>query len=149
MKIYISGQITGLKFEEAKKKFIEASQFLLKNYHAYIVNPLDDFNYQKNKTWNEYMINDIKWLLECDTIFMLDNWQKSRGARIEHFIAKETGKVILYQDEKTKLKEKEMEIHYIKKLIQYVPSVNGRPPNYQKIDEYSCEFWEQKLKELS
>lgn len=27
----------------------------------------------------------------CDGIFMLDNWQKSDGARIEHYIARTLG----------------------------------------------------------
>jgi hypothetical protein len=29
------------------------------------------------------MKEDIKFLLDCDFIFMLDNWQESRGAIIE------------------------------------------------------------------
>jgi len=33
----------------------------------------------------------------------------------------------------------------VEKLIKVTPSVNGRPPNYQEINEYCCEFWEEVL----
>lgn len=39
-------------------------------------------------TWVEYMRADLVSLLrECDTIAMLPNWDKSKGARVELFIA--------------------------------------------------------------
>jgi hypothetical protein len=43
------------------------------------------------------LIADIRTLLECDGIYMLDNWWDSRGARIEHTIAVGLGYLVLYQ----------------------------------------------------
>lgn len=34
-------------------------------------------------------------------------------------------------------------------LIECLPSVNGRPPNYQKVDKYSKEYWEKVNEELN
>ena len=43
------------------------------------------------------MREDIKALLSCCTIFMLDNWRDSRGAKIEHQLAKDLEMKIIYQ----------------------------------------------------
>jgi hypothetical protein len=45
------------------------------------------------------MLEDIKNLFYCDSIFMLHNWVESKGARIEHFIATEMEIKIFYQTE--------------------------------------------------
>lgn len=95
-KIYISGKITGLDPVDAEKKFQEAEEFLKHVFpEKNIVNPMKS-NW-KNKTWEDYMIDDIKLLFECDAIFMLYDWKDSKGATIEHFIAEVTNKEILYQ----------------------------------------------------
>lgn len=40
-----------------------------------------------NADWNDHMREDIRLLMDCDTIHMLPGWQKSRGATLEHQIA--------------------------------------------------------------
>jgi hypothetical protein len=96
-KIYISGRISGIE-NEAEKLFNEAEIYLKKEYpKAEIFNPMKEFPFVKGKTWEQYMIDDIKLLFNCTTIFMLTNWNYSRGARIEHNIAINTGKRIIFQ----------------------------------------------------
>lgn len=36
----------------------------------------------------------------------------------------------------------------VEELIHCTPSVDGRPPNYQDINEYCCEYWQQVKTEL-
>jgi len=95
-KIYISGQITGLKLEESYRLFHEAEAELIKLGHE-PVNPMKLIPYDPLFSWEDYMIKDIEILLKCDGIYMLRNWGVSRGARIEHFIAVESNKQTLYQ----------------------------------------------------
>jgi hypothetical protein len=41
--------------------------------------------------YREAMLNDIKALIECDHICMLQGWQASKGATLEHHIASVLG----------------------------------------------------------
>lgn len=97
MRIYISGQITNLPTETAKAKF-RAARHELKMRGFEPVDPLADE--VEGLTWAEYMAADIILLDACDAIYMLNNWQESDGARIEHFIAQIRGKKIYYQGSK-------------------------------------------------
>lgn len=98
MKIYISGQITGLGVEEAKAKFDKGEKAL--TVQGYIpINPIKVNTPIEGKTWKEYMLDDIKLLFDCEAIFLLNNWRTSKGARIEYLIAKETGMTILMEAE--------------------------------------------------
>jgi hypothetical protein len=42
------------------------------------------------------MVEDIRQLMTCDAIYMLKGWEKSKGASLEHHIAKELGLEIYY-----------------------------------------------------
>lgn len=95
MKIYISGKITGLPFNEVKAKFQQA-EWLLQDLDVEPVNPLKN-GLTVEHTWNQHMVRDIEMLFECDGILMLDNWSDSVGAGIEYDIAKRTGKTILFE----------------------------------------------------
>ncbi|WP_448826943.1 DUF4406 domain-containing protein [Capnocytophaga bilenii] len=46
------------------------------------------------------MVKDIVDLLQCKAIYMLQGWQESKGARIEHYIATEIGMPIMYEIER-------------------------------------------------
>ena len=41
------------------------------------------------KSWTWYMRKDIAGLMECDAIFLLKDWEESRGARLEYHIAQQ------------------------------------------------------------
>lgn len=91
--IYISGKITGL--DDYAEKFSAAKKYLI-GLGLTVINPVE-CDHSKNKDWHEFMITDLKYLFQCDAIYMLNNWSESTGARIEHFIAQETGMKIFYQ----------------------------------------------------
>ncbi len=55
-----------------------------------------EFNQNKEVTWEKWMEIDIYWLVKCDAIHMVSGWQNSKGACMEHTIAKALGKEIYY-----------------------------------------------------
>lgn len=95
-KCYISGKISGLDFEEVKRKFSNASIFI-HSCKMIPVNPIDIGEEAGDQTWNGYMIMDIEALMTCDAIYMLNDWGSSKGARIEYAIAKELELTIIHQ----------------------------------------------------
>jgi len=48
-------------------------------------------------TWRDHMNGDIRTLLNCEGIYMLRNWEHSRGARLEKLIADGLDMFVLYQ----------------------------------------------------
>lgn len=117
MRIYISGKITGLPIEEAKAMFQAAEDFLIKgnkeissNFPLEIINPFTidhskaeamekapPGTWTMHDVWCQYMKEDLGALLNCDGIFMLKNWGSSKGARVEHTVAKELGLTVEYE----------------------------------------------------
>lgn len=96
-KIYISGKITGCEPGEAEAHFEAAEQFLKKQYpNAILVNPFF-IQHNHNKSWENYMRTDLIAMLDCDTIYMLNNWKDSKGARIEYLLAFELNFNILFE----------------------------------------------------
>ncbi|MDU5010669.1 MAG: DUF4406 domain-containing protein [Clostridium botulinum] len=92
MKIYIAGKINGLK--DYKKNFDKA-ETKLKEGGYICMNPSilpEGFPYEA------YMPICTSMIDQCDSIYMLNNWEDSRGAKAELEYAKVTGKKILYQD---------------------------------------------------
>lgn len=85
--IYISGKITGQDLEEARRKFQnEANR--LKRMGLDPMNPMEYVEEEEGKTWEEYMKEALTLLLMSDEIIMLPDWTQSRGAKIEHALAK-------------------------------------------------------------
>ena len=73
MKVYISGQITGIAIDEAKQKFAKV-EILLKEKGHEVINPFNIIPNVLRPTWEDYMLADIKELFTCDAIYLLDNW---------------------------------------------------------------------------
>lgn len=105
-KIYISGQISGLPIEEAQKNFKDAELMLIgKGFE--VVNPFELPEHEAilkngkghNEQWIEHMKVDIKALMDCDSIYMLNNYKQSKGAMIEFSTALQFGYKVLFEDE--------------------------------------------------
>jgi hypothetical protein len=84
-KIYISGKITGLIFEDAFAKFREAEIHFL-NLDYEVVNPMK-LTHNHDKSWESYMKEDLKAMMDCDAIALLANHKDSKGALIEKELA--------------------------------------------------------------
>lgn len=95
MKIYISGQISGLPLDEAKAKF-QTVETKLKAQGYEAVNPLKN-GIPDTEAWEVHMAADIVLLLDCEAIYMLPGWEASKGATLEKNIAERTGKKIIHQ----------------------------------------------------
>lgn len=82
-KCYVAGPMTGYP-ELNYPKFAEVSAKLRAMGFEVIspaeLNPI-------TTPYREAMINDILALVRCDHIVMLDGWEKSKGASLEHHIA--------------------------------------------------------------
>jgi len=79
-KIYIAGKISGLPIEEYTKNFNDAKEYLESlGYEA--VNPVEHTDAEMG--WEDCMKICIKLILDCDGIYMLENWDASDGAKIE------------------------------------------------------------------
>ena len=89
MKVYISGPISGLPLETVYNNFTNAEVRLLEQGYE-VVNPLNN-GLPTNATWNEHMRADLKLLLDCDAIHMLNGWEYSRGASLEYDLAIDLG----------------------------------------------------------
>jgi len=97
MKIYIAGKITGMKRLDVNIVFTRAHDYI-EELGNEVINPLEITKHLPDGTeWVEYMAVCIPALLECDAIYMLNNWEDSEGAKLEHALAKSTGMKIFYQ----------------------------------------------------
>lgn len=96
MKVYISGKITGLPIDEAKYKFAKAEESV-REFGGIPINPMEKVPYNEDWTWKDYMIADINLLMCCDAIYMLNNWQDSKGAKLEFIIATELGLNVYFE----------------------------------------------------
>lgn len=91
--IYLSGPMTGLP-EWNYPAFNEAAAYLrAKGYEVF--NPAEIFGGETHLPREVYMKEDIRALLNCDTVMMLQGWQDSEGAKLEFQIAKQIGLPVL------------------------------------------------------
>ena len=96
-KVYISGKITGLE-EKVYKNNFNSAELYLTGLGYDVVNPVSEVSIP-NGTWKDYMRRDLKLLLDCDYIYLLDNWTESTGAKIEYSLARDIGIEWLRLDE--------------------------------------------------
>lgn len=95
MKIYISGPITN--DPDFEKKFDYYRTLLRRRGHQV----LDPTVWNREKLvleYQEYMKLDLAMIEVCDAIYMLPNWQDSKGAQIELEYATRKGLQIFYAD---------------------------------------------------
>ena len=95
-KVYISGPITGRDLTECKVDF-NSAELWLTGLGYDVINPMS-YDTIEDGTWEDYMKKDLKMLLDCDYIYMLDGWEKSRGARLEYNVACDVGIELLSLD---------------------------------------------------
>ena len=94
-KIYISGPITGIK--DYMSRFSTEHIKLARQGYS-VVNPaMVNAMLPKDTTHKEYMDMSFVMLDMCDSIYMLDGWEKSKGAKMEYERALKNGLNIIYQ----------------------------------------------------
>lgn len=105
-KIYISGPMTGIK-NNNHDTFNYVATLIRYIYQIECFSPSELFEGRTDMLRSQYMFEDIKGLLSCDSIVMLDGWQNSKGALLELEIAKEIDLKIYrwYKNEYYKISE--------------------------------------------
>lgn len=92
--IYISGAVTGdkdyrLKFDRAEK-FLESKGFT-------VCNPVK--GEVDGNEWSYYLRKDLRKLLDCDCLYALSDWTKSKGALLEINVALSLGMEVILEGE--------------------------------------------------
>lgn len=87
-KVYISGPITGIAF--GNRFAFMCARYALELCGYEVVDP-SEVQLDDEASWADYMRADLKLLLDCDFILMLDGWEDSKGARIERELAENLG----------------------------------------------------------
>ena len=97
MKVYLSGKISGLSEKHCKAKFtIAKAAVYFNHFPKMIYNPLEIKPLFGIKKYWCFMAADLWTLIfKSDSIYLLDNWKDSKGAKIELFFALLTRKRVL------------------------------------------------------
>lgn len=94
-RVYIAGAITGRSFEEYRKQFAQAEEWFNLN-GIETVNPVT-LPHDHDKSWESYMREGLRALLDCSAVYMLKGWEASKGATLERLVAQSVGIKIIYQ----------------------------------------------------
>ena len=96
--IYISGIISNdldhyiEKFQQAEKEVREMFP------KAQVINPIKFAEYIPKENYKELLFEGLKSLKDCDAIYMLQGFHKSKGAMSEYYTAIAFGLEIYYQN---------------------------------------------------
>lgn len=93
-KCYNAGKIGGLSPIVANRNFSVADNYILSR-DMEPVNPMK-VGLQYTAPYIFHMLKDLSLLLSCWYVCFQSNWKDSRGARIEHRVARLTRKKIIY-----------------------------------------------------
>lgn len=101
-KIYIAGPMSGIPGHNYDAFFQAERDLIYKGWSEYEIinpariNPITETGEQE-LSWEECMRRDIPELLKCNSIYLLQNWYNSKGARLEKRIADDLGFAIFYE----------------------------------------------------
>lgn len=94
-KVYISGAIAHYDMAERKEAFSDA-EMRLRGMGFNPVNPFKN-GLPDEAHWREHMRADIRLLLDCEFIYMLQGWELSKGAKLELDVASSCGIKVLFE----------------------------------------------------
>ncbi|MGP9499558.1 DUF4406 domain-containing protein [Halomonas sp. AOP43-D1-4] len=92
-RIYISGPMTGLPGLNFGAFNSAAGQLRALGYE--VVNPAEKQSELGELTWEEYLREDLRDMLTCDTIALLPGWEASKGAHLELHVAHRVGMTVV------------------------------------------------------
>ncbi len=89
MRLYLSGGMTGYP-DNNFPRFNEVTDQLISLGGYEVDNPAEKGEVD-GWTWEDYLKYDLHQVIDCDGIATLENWRKSKGARLEVKTAKGLG----------------------------------------------------------
>lgn len=89
MRVYIAGPMTGLPGDNYPAFHAAAQQLRQQGHH--VENPAESAPPPCGGTWLGWMRQAVAQLVSCDEICLLPGWEHSRGARVEHELARGLG----------------------------------------------------------
>lgn len=95
MKIYISGPITGANINTTRLRF-KCAEATLRMQGFTVANPMEN-GLPEDAPYDEHIKRDLEVLAECDAIYLLNGWERSKGCRIEFNEAVKARKRITYE----------------------------------------------------
>lgn len=87
-RLYIAGPMTGIEDHNFPAFNEAADQLRAAGYE--VENPADQ-GVVDGWEWADYLRHDLPLLLKCDGVALLSWWYRSRGAKLEHYVAVELG----------------------------------------------------------
>jgi nucleoside 2-deoxyribosyltransferase len=109
-KIFISGKITG---NENYKEDFKRAELILEKYGYAPINPCHLRECLPNLTYEQYRAIDYRLIDLADGVFMIKNWQNSKGACAELTYAKSLQKKRIYEKYLGNTKEQELKAFVI------------------------------------
>jgi hypothetical protein len=111
--VYVAGPMRGYPFYNFPA--FDAAKQMLERLGMRVVSPADhdrelgfnptaDMDVSKHPEKNvldigEVLLWDLQQVKECDMLFMLNGWDKSQGARLEHDLGRALGKDFMFETE--------------------------------------------------
>lgn len=93
MKLYVSGPMTGI--EDFNYPAFHAASAALRDQGYEVTSPAEQDETSGlipgTSRWEDFVKWDLHVMLTCDAIALMEGWRRSRGARLEHFVAMEIG----------------------------------------------------------
>lgn len=92
--IYVAGPMTGYTDYNFPAFNKAADKLRAQGYKVF--NPADH-GVVEGATWEDYLRFDITKLIQCDTIYLLEGWENSKGAQLELLIAQRLNMKVLVE----------------------------------------------------
>lgn len=122
-KVYICGPVTGKPYPEVRKQFGTA-EAVIKSMGMMPVNPVNLVDPEAD--WHTAMRICIKALMDADAIMLLDGWNKSKGANVEHELARILElNVLRIEIRQSKMNDEEGPVSELKEMIDNGLKGNG------------------------
>lgn len=94
-RVYLAGPMTGYEYFNFPAFNAEAAR--LRATGLDVVNPAEH-GIVEGAEWGDYLRYDIAKLVTCEAIHFLPGWEASKGARLEHSVAKALGMPMNFAD---------------------------------------------------
>jgi hypothetical protein len=90
---YISGPMTG--YPEFNFPAFTAKAAQLRAEGKTVISPHELPGEELDMSWDWYLRRDLKALVDCTHVVLLDGWEHSRGANLEVHVARALGMTII------------------------------------------------------